>query len=193
MSPSLKEIVAPYDDEKHALNRLFSYQECFAFKDCKETGFDISQKISDFFAVSLRSVYFVGSAQLGYSFAKNSDFKEGDSDLDVAIVDSNLYLHYLEIMNTITRSFTVLDKFSKHGALSPNEVAEAFKLSLVKGYFRPDYMPQCDEKYKWDKFFNDLSNQHSKQFKKITCGIYVSPTVFNMKQKFILNRIRRMK
>lgn len=191
MISELKTLVKPYSNDKHALNRLFSYQECYAFTNCKELGFQITQEISDFFDINFRSIHFVGSSQLGHSFAKNTPFEEGVSDLDVAIVNSNLYLQYLEKINVVTKSFNSLDKFTNHGLLSPNEVAEAFKLALAKGYFRPDYMPVCDDKYIWDKFFNDLSSKYAHKFKKITCGIYVSQAVFNMKQKFILNRIRR--
>lgn len=44
------------DKKTEAINRLFAYDQCFAFKDDKDQGFALLQKVVDYFSIPLRSV-----------------------------------------------------------------------------------------------------------------------------------------
>jgi hypothetical protein len=180
------------DKKTEAINRLFAYDQCFAFKDDEGQGFDLMQKIADYFNISLRSVHIVGSAQLGHSFFKDRNFNPGESDLDVAIVNTELFLRYYEFCYVVTKQYKDKTNFPKHGELEPNEVAKRFMEYLARGYIRPDYMPYSKKRSDWMTFFNKLGNTYISKFKKITCGIYLSQTFFSMKQQEILTEIERV-
>lgn len=192
----LKTRVAPYIHSRansRAVERVFCFDECFVFKENRDQGFEILQSIAEHFKVPLRSVHVVGSAQLGYSFMKDRDFVAGDSDLDIAIVHSKMFLEYHELCYKITNKYRNLTVFPRHGNLEPSEVATLFRENLAKGYFRPDYMPLSDERREWLQFFERLGDAYVDKFKKITCGIYLSQMFFTSKQEEVIGKIMEKK
>lgn len=187
---NIKETAKQYRANKaHAVDRLFSFDQCHVFKENQHQGFELIKKVSEHFSVPFRSIHIVGSAQLGYSFIEDREFIAGESDLDLAIISDKLFLKYQEICYLETKKYQDLTKFPAHGTLTTNTVATQFREYLAKGYFRPDFMPRCDHRRLWLQFFEKLGNDHVDKFKKITCGLYLSELFFRTRQEEIVDRI----
>jgi hypothetical protein len=163
--------------------RLFLYDFSQVFFAEQDRGFSILNSICERFNVPFSAVQVVGSAHTGYSYFSQADFKPGESDLDVAIVSSNLFQHYSQEVYWLTRRYSDLSRFSRKGGIS---VAQDFRNYLSSGYFRPDLMPECPLKADWWGFFNRLSNKHIDLFRNINAGIYLSEAFFEMKNASLL-------
>lgn len=146
------------------------------FKGREDIEFEIINEISGFFKVPYNSIQVAGSAKTGYSYHKERNFVEKESDLDIAIISQDLFLKYSEIVFGITKGFSNLSSFSKQKDFRD------YKEYIAKGIFRPDLMPFGPEKKEWFKFFNGLSRKHFEIFKNINAGIYISQTFFEFKQ-----------
>ncbi|MGB0368017.1 MAG: hypothetical protein ACPGU4_00110 [Flavobacteriales bacterium] len=145
-----------------------------------EIQFDIQNKIASFFNVPITAVQVAGSAKTGYSYYKNRGFIEGESDLDIAIVDKDLFINYTEMVFRETRGFSNLASFGR--TKDGDEHFPIYRKYLSKGIFRPDLMPSGNAKKKWFNFFNKLSEPHFELFKSINAGIYLSSFYFEFKQ-----------
>lgn len=150
------------------------------FKAHEEDEFDIRNAISIYFKIPIYSIQVAGSSKTGYSYHQNRPFIPGESDLDIAVIDPELYRRYTEMVYKKTNGLKDLSDFGR----SQNGVAhsEIYKNSILKGIFRPDAMPASDERKEWFKFFNKLSAKYIHLFKDINCGIYFSQTYFEFKQ-----------
>ncbi|MDP8267446.1 MAG: hypothetical protein P9L97_01840 [Candidatus Tenebribacter davisii] len=147
------------------------------FKDLHEIEFDVLDAISNFFKIPFTNVQVVGSAKTGYSYYQSKEFVLGGSDLDVAIISSDLFIRYTEMVYDVTRGYTELTGFKD------NKSIDEYKYYLLKGMFRPDLMPNIPEKYEWFKFFNGLSKNYYELFNDINAGIYLSQFYFEKKQR----------
>ena len=140
----------------------------------------ITNSIANQFKVSLSSIQVVGSAKTGYSYYKNKEFIEGESDLDISIVSKDLFIKYLEIVLIETKGFKDLSMFGRNKDGKSN--FESYRFYINKGIFRPDLMPTCEAKKKWFNYFNKLSEKHFELFSSINAGIYLSQKFFEFKQ-----------
>lgn len=150
------------------------------FKGLEEVEFKVQNSIANFFKVPLYSIQVVGSGKTGYSYYKNTSFELGKSDLDIAVIDPNLFRYYAELVFKHSNGFKDLSKFGRNKNGVPHH--KIYKNSLLKGMFRPDAMPAIKERSAWFKFFNKLSADYIDLFKDINCGIYFSQLFFEMKQ-----------
>ncbi len=146
--------------------------------------FDIYNEISEYFNISINSIKAAGSGQTGHSFYKNTDFNPGKSDLDIAIIDLNLFNRYIEIVYKNTNGLRDRSKFKDDGTY------KQYCSYLAKGIFRPDLMPYCKERREWFAFFNKLSERYFELFKDINAGIYASQQFFEFKQAESLENIK---
>lgn len=145
----------------------------------EERQFDILNEISSFFAIPINSIQVVGSAKIGQSFHKENNFTPKVSDLDVAIIDSDLFIRYSEWVFKTTKGFSNRSNFPiKNGYSTYSQYSEY----VSKGIFRPDLMPKGEKRAEWTKFFGGLSKKHKDLFKSINAGIYLSQTFFELKQ-----------
>ena len=169
--------------------KIYLSYPTFAFKDNHDIEFEILNSISNEFKIPLSSVQVVGSSKTGYSYFKNTEFKIGQSDLDIAIIDPYLFQKYCEIVLKETNGFTDLTKF-KRSQESNNY--NSYKNYLAKGIFRPDFMPAIEAKKKWFNFFNKLSNKYDTIFSDINAGIYFSQTFFEYKQSENIDHYKKL-
>lgn len=146
----------------------------------EERQYQILNEISCFFNIPIMSIQVAGSAKTGRSFHKQRDFQPGNSDLDIAIIDGELYKKYMEEIFTITKGYTDKSGFPLKNGKSTSEEYISY---LTKGIFRADLMPTCEARKQWNKFFGQLSRRHGDLFKKINAGIYMSQTFFENKQR----------
>ena len=158
--------------------RLFLYDFPTVFSNDQERGFNILNAVCEHFKLPFLSVKVVGSAQTGYSYFKGHDFTPGDSDLDLAIINSDLFQYYSEEIYWLTERYSNFSQFKRQQGVSP---VQDFRNYLSAGQFRPDMMPEGKLKDDWFTFFNKLSNKHTEVFKSINAGIYLSERFFVMK------------
>ena len=150
----------------------------------EERQFLIFNEISEYFKIPIVNVQVVGSAKTGHSFHKNTPFTAKTSDLDIAIIDTNLFLLYTEWVFKTTKGFTDRSGFPIiDGVSTYNQYIQY----VAKGIFRPDLMPSGNKRINWLKFFGNLSSQHKDLFKSINGGIYMSQLYFEYKQTSIIN------
>jgi hypothetical protein len=176
--------------EREVARRLVFYDPARVFKEDTLRGFSIVNEISKYFHVPITSVRIVGSAQFGYSYFSRRDFTARVSDLDIAIVSSELFQKYSEISYWLTERYTNLVKFpppKKEGL----DVPAQFREYLSTGYFRPDYMPYCEPREKWFSFFNQISNKHADLFKNINGGVFLSEALLEMRNTNLVKEFQR--
>lgn len=147
----------------------------FAFEDRADLGFEIIERVAEFFSVSIRAVHVCGSAKLGFSPVKRTPFQLAQSDLDLAIIDPDCFTKYVEIVIKETEQYRDLSKF-------PDRTYGSFAKYLAKGIFRPDMMPFCDARKDWLGFFGNLTREYSEFFMGVSAGLYLSDRAFEIKQ-----------
>lgn len=150
----------------------------------EEKQFKIFNEISEHFGIPIMSVQVVGSAKTGYSFHQGTIFNAKTSDLDVAIIDPNLFLSYTEWVFKATNGFADRSDFP---ILEGRSTYQQYIGCISKGIFRPDLMPTGRKRLKWLKFFGQLSSKNKDLFKSINAGIYLSQTFFEFKQVSNIN------
>jgi len=159
--------------------KVFLSFPTFAFKDKEEMEFELLNSISNQFKIPINAIQVAGSGKTGYSFINDTDFNPSESDLDIAIIDPNLFQQYHEIVFRLTKGFSDLSGFKKEG--DRNDYT-AYRKYILKGIFRPDLIPACEAKKKWFNYFNKLSAKYIEFFLDINAGIYFSQLFFEFKQ-----------
>lgn len=170
------------------IRSLFYFRRSPISHKHESSVFDIFDDVSLHFEVPFKNIYLSGSAQTGHSLHKNRDFSEGESDLDLAIVDTNLFKKYSEICYSITDGYRNLTKFKTRRSI--DDVPSFFRENLSRGFFRPDLMPNCKERDDWFRYFDQLSTAHVGIFKSVNCGIYLSQVFFEHKLTKVLEAYR---
>ena len=135
-------------------------------------------------------VVFCGSAYLGFSPIKDTEFIPGESDLDVAVVDMATFQSAWMSLVEATRAFNNLTGFGIFK--KPGDVVEKVKTLMIKrGVIHLSYMP-ISERFDADKsFFDDLSKPYRKIFSRINASFYMSEYEFCWKQDSALQSILR--
>lgn len=127
--------------------------------------FDLKESISTKYKVNFTDVLMVGSAKLGFSIKPSRQWGEfsDDSDIDIAIVNSDLF-----------ESFWVdLYNYSKSGAYWPDFVN--FRKYFFRGWIRPDKFPPSHmfkRSLDWWEFFNETAGSRKYSNYPIRAGLY---------------------
>lgn len=150
----------------------------------EERQFQILNEISEYFNIPITNVQVVGSAKTGYSFHKRTNFDSKTSDLDIAIIDANLFISYSEWVLKATDGFSNRVDFP---IIDGKSTYQQYINCIAKGIFRPDLMPSGKKRLSWLKFFGGLSSKNKDIFKSINAGIYLSQTYFEYKQLWNIN------
>lgn len=178
------------DNLLHFLRRHVTHGIPYIFNNREEEFYDFRKRISDKWKVNFYDIYITGSANLGFSYFKETKFSY-ESDIDVAIVSSELYeniLKYIENFQWNIRERNIL--------LSENDIKEyhSFLEYLAIGWIRPDKLPlqiksnSVKLKNDWFKFFKSISYGKSEVGNyKVTAGIYKSYYHF---ENYVLNGIK---
>jgi hypothetical protein len=163
------------------VKKVFLSYPCNYFIDLPDLQYEIFNKISGEFKVPFSSIRICGSAHTGYSFIKKRPFMEKESDLDVAIIDVRLFQQLLEQCYEASEGFSP-EKFPVDRD-TKKSVRNQFLNYSGRGIIRPDLMPNGTERQKIWSFFNRLSNEYAQRFKTISAGIYLSETIYTLKQR----------
>lgn len=167
---------------EETVRKVYLSYPTFAFQDKDDLKYEIFNEISKFFGVPFTSIQITGSGQIGRSLHKKRDFQEKTSDLDVAIINSSLFIQYMEIVSNETNGYRDVSKFPID-IDNGGTVKQQYLAYLGKGIFRPDLMPSCKKRADIRSFFGRLSTKHSNIFKSINAGIYLSECFFEKKQR----------
>jgi hypothetical protein len=181
---SLKNSLLPYNDVVTKVRKAYLDRPSAALAGKHEIEFEIKRLVSDRYSVPFRSVVFTGSAQLGFSPHKDTEFELGKSDLDVACIDIHLYQKVWEVILSVTKGFNDLSKFqnTKHASLLQNHM-------LKRGMILLDYMPNCQERTKEREFLDSLSRPYRRMFTRVSLAIYMNEWAFCWKQESALANI----
>lgn len=151
------------------------------FKDREGDYFDFRNRIAHFFQWKLgvnlgyHEVFIVGSAKLGFSPHKGSVFNF-DSDVDVAIVNEQLFDKYHEAISLYQYD---IEAAKVTISRRENEMYREFLMYFAKGWMRPDKLPLAFQmkigKDDWFEFFRSISYDHSEVGNyKVNAGLYKS-------------------
>ena len=127
-----------------------------------ETYFELRRQVSGHFKIHPSAVVVVGSMKLGFSLKAKSKLKgvagsrfmpfDGDSDVDVAVVSSQLFDLYWDELFKISgpRAQNVYE----------NEARKSVVIGLFSGWIAPSELPSSPRSERaeaWRKFFDQLT------------------------------------
>ncbi|MFP2505526.1 hypothetical protein [Buttiauxella gaviniae] len=174
------------------IGQIYLSMPTFAFENSYEKQYEIMQKISNRLDIPYYNIQVTGSAKIGVSLHKKTAFSAASSDLDVAIIDRDLFVKISEKIHIETNGLTRGDLFPKYKDKNTGKQVdkhEDYKRNLLKGILMDNCMPLGDTKRSWVKFFEDLSSEYRKDFKSISGAIYLSQYYFVNKQKSIIQYV----
>lgn len=152
-----------------------------AFINLEEKQYEIIDEICRFFQIDFTCIQIAGSAKTGRSPHKDKDFIPGKSDLDIAIINPQLFIKYMELVFIKTKGYSDLTSLPMKTKRNVPTI-KFHKEYLSKGMFFPDAIPYGPERAEWFDFFSKLSDKHQDQFKSINAVIYISESLFVEKQ-----------
>lgn len=150
------------------------------FINNEEKEFELLNSIRNHFKIPFKSIQVAGSSKTGYSYFHNRIFIPGDSDLDIAIIDPDLFRRYCEKILNETNGLRDQTNFGRHDDGSSK--FGSYCKYIAKGIFRPDFMPIGETSKKWFNFFNKLSADYVDFFSDINAGLYFTEKCFELKQ-----------
>lgn len=171
----------------------------FVFKDNEDEFYEFRKRIANKFFVYFNEVLITGSAKLGFSPFKGTEFSL-DSDVDVSIVSMVLYEKMMDDIlkfqielrdhrRTVTeREIKMYHKFLEYTALGwirPDQLPVSFNLSILKN--------------DWFDYFNSISYEKSEVGNyKVSAGVFKSYrhleeyTLIGLKQIKNSNKIKNV-
>jgi len=181
---SLQEVIRNYSDPALRVKRAYFDRPSMALKDKHDIEFDIKAAVSDRYKVPFRSVVFTGSAQLGFSPHKDTEFAVGKSDLDIAVIDGRLYQEVWEVV--LRRS----DGFNNLSAFHSEEHRRNIQTHMLKrAMILLDFMPRCEERSREQLFLDQLSVKYRRIFGRVSLAVYMSEAAFCRKQVSALSNV----
>lgn len=184
----LRKIISSYGDRLERVQRLYLSESSAALAVMPDLDFKIRRATADFFEIPFRKVAFAGSAQLGISVHKGRSFSQGESDLDIACIDTALFHKAWMDVIKVTRAFTSEESF-----VGGEDVIREFKDALLRrAMIRVRNMPKSELSHGWRSFEKRLTLEHSSVFKSVSVAIYASEYAFCWKQDSALSAIRRI-
>lgn len=175
------------------IRKVYLTYPTYAFVGDEEVQFEILDQIASFFSIPINSIQVTGSGKIGRSLHKERDFDSKISDLDISIIDSALFVKYMEIVFRVTDGHRDGSQFPMD-THEGGPVKEQYLAYLNKGMFRLDMMPSCKERAAVRGFFSKLSTKYNNKFKSINAGIYLSQSFFEMKQRSAIEaHVRNLK
>lgn len=89
------------------------------FADKRDVYLNLKEFIASNLLIPLSMIRVCGSAYWGRSFVGDRPFIQGESDLDVAVVDSMLFVGALSETRDVTKNFTYLTPFTSRVPNAP--------------------------------------------------------------------------
>jgi hypothetical protein len=172
--------------KRQIARQLYFLAPSFAFAGNTQLQLGLYEKVCEFLKLPLTSIRVVGSGHTGFSLVKDTPFDKTSSDLDIAIVDQQLYLDLFELAFEITEGWRDSSKFSGTPS-EQREKKDSFLRYLRKGVIRPDLMPASPRKAEWENFFGKLADDYSNFCDGISAGVYARESFMAAKQESAIN------
>lgn len=169
-------------DPSNVIKNFYIIRHTHSFLDKYEEAENILTNVANFLDIDISSILITGSAKIGFSLVKNTDFLPGKSDLDLAIVDSRLFTKYFDAVLKATEGYT------KRNLFNSDEFYKSYLSCINKGVFHPRYMPNIYEKRRLLSFFSQESSKYRSHFGSISTCFYMSEFSFQNKQVSALNK-----
>jgi len=184
----IRELARRYANPLVRARRIYLDHPSYAVAGKRDVEFEIKQELAEYFNIPFGRVTFCGSAHLGFSPRKGTRFTPGESDLDVAIIDTDLFQRYWQITNDVTKAFNDLTGFSIYR--NPQNTIDALKEMIVKrGVIFLDKMPKCQQSDRDASFLYSISAAYTNYFKKITVAVYMNEYAYCWKQNAALQAL----
>lgn len=184
--------IAKGDDDLLAIVRKYIFHGIpYIFNDNQDAYYEFRNRIAKQFNINFGDVFVVGSAKLGYSYHKGTDFTL-DSDIDVVIVNADLFA---EFHKTICEYQYKLDKGYRTITKENIERYHKFLEYMAKGWMRPDKLPAQFQleviKNEWFDFFKSVSYGKSEVGNyKVAGGLYKS---YHFLEKYYIESLKSIK
>ena len=151
----------------------------YIFTENQDDYYEFRKRIANEFDVNFYEIYITGSAKLGFSPFKQKKFDD-DSDIDVAIISSQLYEKMLE---PIYEYQMKLRKARKSIKVRELEQYHSFLEYTAIGWIRPDKLPSSFDvgilKDSWFDFFKSISYGRSEVGDyKVSAGVFKNYSYF---------------
>ncbi|AIM59598.1 hypothetical protein IX49_03340 [Cellulophaga lytica] len=162
----------------------------FVFYGNEGDYYSFREKIAKKFNIQINDISIVGSSKLGFSYEKNTKFSL-ESDIDVVIVNENLYEEYQQ---AICEYQYQIDRLKKNITVGELEQYNRFLAYFIKGWMRPDLIPSSFDidilRNNWFQYFKTLSNGKSEVGNyKVSAGLFKNIHYF---KKYHLQSITRL-
>jgi len=151
----------------------------------------IINKVSSEFKIPYHDIKVIGSSHLGFSLVKPPEEQEikfydiNNSDIDLAIINKELFLHVFSINMKTSNFYKDLTGFKDR------KILNYYKKNAIEGFIRPDTIGDKKFKNKWLRFFEDISREHDM---KISAAIYLDEEcLHNRLENSFKKYIERMK
>lgn len=171
---------------KELVDRYIWFGTPAIFQDNEQTYFDLRKEIADFFLINnMDNIVVVGSAKLGFSIAPRKEFRDitDDSDIDVAIIDDELFNTYWEKLYDFNINI-------KNRTETEDQLYRKFLDYFFRGWLRPDLFPfSFSYRNKWFDFFKSISYKKY-DHRKIAAGIYKNKFFFTKYHERNIEKLR---
>lgn len=178
----LNEMLVLGKNNRDIIKHLYLIRPTCAFSENYEVAEKILSEIAEFFNIFISDILVCGSAKLGFSLYKNSDFNPKQSDLDLAIINPIIFTKIFDEILQETRNYSKKDLFKDI------ETYNRYLTMLQKGMINPAYMPNIPKSRELKGFFSVISKKYSDNFDGISVCFYLSETAFQSKQHSALNK-----
>ena len=164
------------------VRKFYLVHPAYAFHSDFDNADKVLNSVSNFLKVPISDIHVCGSAKLGFSVYKNTTFQPGISDLDLAIINRNVFINYFDSILKESRNYTREELF--------NNIIQKKRYikMLAKGIINPQNMPNTQSKLELLNFFQSLSIDFRSKYNSISICLYLSETAFKEKQINGLNR-----
>ena len=185
-----EEFIQELKNEDYTDEELVEKYICFGipviFNDYDQKYYNLKKDISSQFPVqSKNNIIVVGSAKLGFSIAPQKRFREiqDESDIDVAIIDEELFDNYWERLFEFNVNL-------KSRTEEEDKLYRKFLQYFFQGWLRPDLFPfKFRGKNEWFDFFNKISYKEYDK-RKVAAAIYKNEYFF---KKYHEKNIRELR
>ncbi len=178
------------DEDYSVLVRKYLFHGIpFIFNNRESDYYDFRAEIANQWKVRFHEVLIVGSAKLGYSYYKKTQFTL-NSDIDVAIVNPCLFENFVNAVAEIQYKIDRSEIRMTQGSMTEYN---RFLKYMIKGWMRPDllpaYMKGIFNKDNWFKYFNSISYGKSLAGDyKISAGLFKN---FDYMEKYYVESLKR--
>lgn len=160
--------------------RVYLEEPSYCLGRHRDVEFAVKTIVSEGLNVPYRSLVIAGSAQLGFSPHKGTDFTKGVSDLDLAITHPPLFQKLMEVCIVETNAFSDHQKFSTRGGKPA--ATELQEYIVKKGMIRIELMPLCSTVQKIESVLARASAASNGIFREVNLACFLNESLFCRKQ-----------